>query len=664
MANEFSQKITAAHLTRIAILYIRQSSMQQVFQNQESTRLQYALKERLVVLGWPEDMIKVVDCDLGLSGSGSEKREGFKSMLADVSNGEVGAVACIECSRLSRKVVDWGNLTEICAITKTLLIDGDGVYDPSDFNDGLLLGLKGTMSAAELHFLRARMRGGALNKAARGEYRTALPAGYIYDEMGRVVKEPNLQIQAAVSRIFEVFRSCGSAGRTALIFKECGYKFPKGDRYGFYGNKTEWVDLSTSRARYVLKNATYAGVYGYGKKQSELTVTGTKCRFMQPEKWHTYIQDHHEGYISLQEFERNQEQMKSNCHHSHSNGPAREGSALLQGIAICGLCGARMSPVYQYRNEEKVVHRYRCTRSTDMLADKCTFPSVHGPVVDAAVEKIILDKLTPDAIMMAAQVRKEVDKRKASDDQYFAMQVKDAEYREELARRRYTSVDPENRLVAAELERLWECSIKEFEVSKEAYRKHEVSKKDSISGDDIEKLLSLPDTVPELWKNNGIAIRDKKRMLRCLVKDVTLTKTGKNIDVSICFSGGATCVVQCRTPLNFCETRATSDDVIEAIRWEADCHTTHEIANILNKMGLQTGTGIEFTDVSVRRLMQRHNILTLEEHMRSKGYLTLQEQAEKLGIKWRELYYSVTQGRYDGKFIRASENGKFLFAPN
>lgn len=212
-----NEKIEAVHLKRKAILYIRQSTMRQVFENTESTLRQYALKERLIKLGWNRDMIEVIDCDLGQSGAEASSGNGFRHMLADAGEGNVGAIACIECSRLSRSSGDWGRLTEICALSGTILIDDDGIYDPNDFNDRLLLGLKGTMSEAELHFIRERMRGGALNKAGRGELKSSLPVGYLYDEEGNVVKDPDIQIQEAITLFFEAFRICGTAHRLAEL---------------------------------------------------------------------------------------------------------------------------------------------------------------------------------------------------------------------------------------------------------------------------------------------------------------------------------------------------------------------------------------------------------------------------------------------------------------
>jgi DNA invertase Pin-like site-specific DNA recombinase len=293
---EYGQKITAMQLKRKAALYLRQSTMKQVFENSESTIRQYALREKLVQFGWQPDDIMVIDCDLGQSGSGSSDRSGFKKLVADVSNNEVGAIACLETSRLARNSQEWNRLMEICSITQTVLIDADGIYDLNDFNDRMLLGLKGTMSEAELHFIRARMVNGALNKAKRGELRQFLPVGYVYDEAGRIVKDPNIEVQSAVKMFFEIFRMCGSATGMALHYKRNGYKMPRDPSRGFDCKEILWDKLSGARALDMLHNPVYAGIYAYGQRQNVRTIDGIKTQTKPPEEWRVCIPNHHEGH--------------------------------------------------------------------------------------------------------------------------------------------------------------------------------------------------------------------------------------------------------------------------------------------------------------------------------------------------------------------------------
>ena len=303
---EYSQKITAAQLKRKAALYLRQSTMKQVFENSESTIRQYALKEKLTQLGWQPDDIMVIDCDLGQSGSGSSERSGFRKLVADVSNNEIGAIACLETSRLARNSQEWSRLMEICAITQTVLIDADGIYNLNDFNDRMLLGLKGTMSEAELHFIRERMRGGLLSKAKRGELRQFLPVGYVYDEADRIVKDPNIEVQSSVKMFFEIFRMCGSATGMALHYKNNGYKMPRDPSRGFDCKEIVWGNLSPTRALNILHNPVYAGVYAYGQRQTVTKIDGKETRKKPVEEWHVYLPEHHEGYITEEAFKLNQ----------------------------------------------------------------------------------------------------------------------------------------------------------------------------------------------------------------------------------------------------------------------------------------------------------------------------------------------------------------------
>jgi len=385
----FDRKITSAHLKRKAILYIRQSTMRQVYENAESTLRQYALKEKLVRFGWQEESIIVIDCDLGQSGAESSKRDGFKQLVADVGSGEVGAVASIECSRLSRSSLDWGRLMEICAITQTVLIDDDGIYDPNNFNDRLLLGLKGTMSEAELHFIHARMRGGALNKAKRGELKVLLPVGYIYDEAGAVLKDPNLEIQNAVKLFFEAFRICGSAHRMLSYYRKNGYKIPKNPDSGFNSREITWVYLSSTRAIDMLHNPAYAGIYAYGQRQQVHTINGKKTKEKPVDEGHVCIKGHHEGYISCEEFDGNQKNLTANNNNSGSVPPPREGHALLQGIVICGKCGMRMSVRY-YHQKQGDISYYVCDNQAKHYTGGKSCQSVHGRALDQAVSKLLL----------------------------------------------------------------------------------------------------------------------------------------------------------------------------------------------------------------------------------------------------------------------------------
>jgi len=655
-----THKITLHHLKRRAVLYIRQSTVQQVLEHAESTRRQYALKDRLLSLGWPPERIDVIDSDLGMSGADASKREGFKRLLADVGSGEIGAVASIECSRLSRKTQDWGYLLEICAITNTLLIDADGVYDPNEFNDAILLGLKGAISAAELHYLKSRMRGGALSMAARGDYRIPLPVGYIYDESGSVKKDPNLEVQNAIRMLFDGFRTYGTVRSVVRHFIQNGYMFPKNPGNGFYSNEITWAKLGASRAYQVLKNHVYAGTYSYGRHQVERTVGGRRIRPKPPDEWHAYIEGHHEGYISMEEYEQNIAQLAKNRIMKGEIGPAFEGPALLQGIVVCGKCGERMGT--QYQHQRGVAVQYYCCRKDAVEFAGSSCQSVHGVAVDRAISEIILDRLTPDAISKAIEVQEELERRDSSSDNYYAMRVESARYNAELARKRFNKVDPDNRLVAFELERLWNLSLEELALAEDGQRRNLLSKERRATKGEVERLLTLPEDVRKLWESEGISISDKKRIVRCIISDVTLRKRkDKKIHVGILFKTGSSVELEVDNPLMVFERNVLPESTLDIIRDESKLHNSGEITKTLNEMGLKTATGLEFTDRIVLKTMRSHGIPTCENRLKQRGYMTLPEKAKLLGIPWPKLYQKVLSGEFEGECVRAGEKGKFMF---
>ncbi len=385
---EMHNKIAATHLQRQAYLYVRQSTLRQVLENTESTKRQYALRERAVALGWPQDRIVVIDSDLGQSGADSD-RVGFQKLVAAVGMGEVGVVLGLEVSRLARSSSDWHRLLEISALTDTLILDEDGLYNPAHFNDRLLLGLKGTMSEAELHVLRARLIGGQRAKASRGELEMKLPIGLIQNPVGKVVLDPDLQVQAAVHTFFETFRRTGSASSTVRSFREQGLLFPRRLNDGPHKGELAWGPLLHHRALRALKNPRYTGAFVYGRSQARKTLHGSERRTQLPrEQWHTLIREAHPGYITWAEYEENLSRLHDNGQAygaDRRHGPPREGPALLQGIAVCGRCGARMTIRY-YVSHREVLPEYVCQREG--------IEHAHGPcqrIVGGALDRAIGD---------------------------------------------------------------------------------------------------------------------------------------------------------------------------------------------------------------------------------------------------------------------------------
>jgi DNA invertase Pin-like site-specific DNA recombinase len=357
MRADAHQKVHAGHLKRNAYLYVRQSTIRQVFENAESTKRQYALRQQAITLGWQTEQIIVIDSDLGQSGASAIDREGFQRLVAEVGMGKAGIVLGLEVSRLARNSTDWHRLLEICALTDTLILDEDGVYDPAHFNDRLLLGLKGTMSEAELHVIKARLQGGILNKARRGELPCSLPVGFVYNALNQTVIDPDKQVQESIRFFFETFQRTGSAIATLKTFQKQGLLFPRRLKKGPRKGDLLWAELTHSRALQVLHNPRYAGAFVYGRtrtrKQADGRDTILKCA---REQW-ILVPGMHAGYISWEQYEEHQRRLRENAQahgHDRRKSPPREGPALLQGLVLCGICGHRMSVRYHNRGTRPV----------------------------------------------------------------------------------------------------------------------------------------------------------------------------------------------------------------------------------------------------------------------------------------------------------------------
>jgi len=660
---EFSQKITAAHLKKRAVLYIRQSTMKQVRENSESTIRQYALKDRLIALGWTEESITVIDCDLGRSGGDAGERDGFKQLVADVGSGEAGAIACIECSRLSRNSHDWGRLMEICAITKAILIDADGIYNPNDFNDRILLGLKGTISEAELHFIKARMDGGRINKARRGEMRIKLPVGYVYDAAGRVVKDPDAEIRGAVQLLFDTFRRIGSAHGTVVFFKKNGYKYPVDSKGGFSKSEVSWKPLVESKVCHVLHNPLYAGIYSYGKQHWEHTLDGKKLKGTPEDEWLVRLEDHHDGYISVEEYYSNVARLKANSTINPGSAP-REGSALLQGIAICGKCGLKMQVQYYDDGKGKKTPYYSCSANNWGKGGKKCQSSVQGAVLDKAVSNMILETLTPLAVNAAIAVEQEAQRRKTASDNYFLMRIERARYELEIAKTRYMNVDSSNRLVAFELERLWNDKIIELAQAEEELNRHTREKNATRLNNPVYTGLDgLAEDVHEIWRSDRIRIQDKKRILRCLLEDVTITKGVGTTALGILFKTGATRFIECENTKPAYAAWTTGSDVISYIRAKSSTNSAQEISDMLNKDGFRTGMDMEFTPPKVRYLMGYYNIPSLAVQLREQGYLYTNEKANLMGLSPFKLSKLRSQGALDCEWKKVDGKSMYMYAP-
>jgi DNA invertase Pin-like site-specific DNA recombinase len=660
MTTDSPSKVQARHLKRRAYLYVRQSSLKQVLHHTESTERQYALQRRAVALGWPSDRIVVIDADLGQSGASAADRHGFQELVAEVGMGHAGIVMGLEVSRLARNNADWHRLLEICALTDTLILDEDGVYDPAHFNDRLLLGLKGTMSEAELHLLHSRLIGGMLNKARRGELRSALPIGLVYDAADRVVLDPDQQVQQTLRLFFETFERTGSASATVKHFRVQQLHFPQRVHRGPRKGELIWGDLLHSRARWLLHNPRYAGAFCYGRTRQKRR--GERHYERVPrEEWTALVRDAHPGYISWEKFEQNQERLRENAaaHGAERrHGPPREGPALLQGLVICARCGTRMT--VRYSTRRGTLHpEYVCQRERIDRADP-SCQHIAGASIDAAVGQLVVESLSPLALEMTLAVQQELETRLEEADALRRQAVERARYEAELARRRYLRVDPDNRLVADALEADWNDRLRALTEAEEHYRRERESDRAAIDEEKRTRIVALASDFPALWHNPATPDRERKRMLRLLLEDVTLLK-GEELIVHVRFRGGATKTLTLPRPLPAWKIRQSSEELIAQIDRLLDDHTDKEIADLLNAKGFRSGEGKTLDRLKIHQLRHGYGLKSRSQRLREAGYLTREEMAEQLGLHPS----TVSAWRRHGWLASVAYNdrGEHLFPP-
>ena len=627
------QKVNAGHLRRDAYLYIRQSTVRQVFENTESTRRQYALRERAVALGWPFERVIVIDSDLGQSGASAADREGFQTLVGEVGTGKAGIVLGLEVSRLARNSSDWHRLLEICALTDTLILDEDGLYNPADFNDRLLLGLKGTMSEAELHVLRARLRGGILNAARRGALRIPLPVGLCYDETGAVVLDPDAQVRDSIALLFATFARTGSASATVKHFREQHLRFPRRPRAGPRKGELLWETLRHGRVLRVLHNPRYAGIYCFGRTRTRKLVGGrVESRMLPRDQWTVLLPDAHPGYITGTQFEDNLRQLRGNAQ-AHGaerrNSPPREGPALLQGLVICGRCGGRMTVRY-HSSDRRQRPVYLCQREgIETATDRCQV--IPGTQIDRAIGELLLRTVSPVTLEVALKVHAELDARIHEADALRRQQVERARYVADLARRRFMAVDPDNRLVADVLEAEWNENLRAVQQAQEELELRRQEDHLRLGNGQRDRILALAADFPRLWNDPNTAHRERKRMVRLLIDDVTLTRADE-IAVGIRFRGGATQSMTLPLPQRAWQLRQTPPEVVAQIDALRDHHTDGQIAHILNRRGYRSGTGRTFHARIVYGLARAYRLKSRYDRLRAAGLLTAQEIAVLLGV--------------------------------
>jgi len=628
-------KVNAGHLKRSAYLYIRQSTPRQVLENTESTKRQYALRQRATALGWHADRIVLIDNDLGHSAAlaADPERVGFQRLVSEVGLGRAGLVIGLEVSRLARNSSDWHRLLEICALTDTLILDEEGLYDAANFNDRLLLGLKGTMSEAELHVMQARMRGALLAKARRGELHMPLPIGFVYDAQGQTVLDPDQQVQQSIRFLFQSFRRLSSACAVVRAFREAKLLFPRRLKGGPQLGELVWQKLDFNETLFVLHNPRYAGAFAYGKTRRHKTVDGVHQRKLPQEEWHTLLPGAHPGYITWEEYQENQRRLRENAHAlgpERREGPPREGPALLQGLAVCGVCGGRMNVAYHvraFRPGRSVPHYFCQGRSIDSPQPVCQW--VPGVPVDQAVGDLLLDIMTPATIDITLAVQEELQSRLEETDRLRKQQVERARYEAELAHQRYLRVHPDHRLVADTLEADWNRKLCALQEAQQQYERE--SQKDRLAVDEElrTRLHMLATDFPRLWRDPDTPDRERKRLARLLLEDVTLIKKHDQILVHIRFPGGTSRTLELPIPAN---PNLTPPAVVAEIDRLLDHHTCQAIADNLNSRGFTPGYGKPFHGPMIARIAKDHELKTRWERLRQTGMLTLEEIGKRLGI--------------------------------
>lgn len=653
-------KITAAHRSRWALVYVRQSSLNQVERNSESTALQYNLVTRATELGWPKQAVRVIDDDLGVSGASAAGRSGFAELAASVGLGEVGIVLAIEVSRLARNSSDWYRLLDLAGMTDTLIADSDGIYHPAMFNDRLLLGMKGTMSEAELHILRARLHGGIRNKAARGELRTALPIGLIWTDEG-IALHPDEAVRGVITAVFEQLPVRGSARAVWLWLKEQGLKLPMGG-HGYLRGDEElvWVEPTYTAVHKILTHPAYAGAYAFGKTRTQRYVdpAGTvrsRLRRLPQDQWQVFIKDHHTGYIDWPTHEANQALIDANIRpqaHQPGTGAVREGCALLQGLATCGVCGRRLA-VY-YDGPTRSTPGYYCATGRVTNGRASYHMRVGGLAIQQAVTGAFLAALEPASVQACLAAAEALENNYDAALDQWRRQVEAARYAASKAERRYKTVDPENRLVARGLEATWETSLQDLARAEAELARRETGRPKTLTPAERSAILALGDDLAAVFDASTTTDKERKQLLRALLEEVNITVTRDHnegrADLVLRWKGGATselAVPLKRRPPSI----RTDENTVELLSRLAMSYPDATIAGILNRQHRKTARGLPFTAGRVQSLRHSHDIACYTppvDHPEGES-LTVADAAKELGLAASTLHRWLAEGFIGGE---------------
>jgi len=633
-----SAKLQPRHLALQAIVYVRQSTQRQVLENKESTRRQYELAERARQIGWPLPQIQVIDDDLGMSGASSQHRTGFQRLVAAIGMGQVGMVLVTEVSRLSRRNSDWHRVIELCAVFRTLIADEDGVYDPQDPNDRLLLGVKGTLFAAELHILRARMRGNLLNKARRGELALRLPVGYRRLGDGTVVLDPEEQVRQVLTRIFERFGVLRNARAVQRELNAQQLQMPRLVQFGADSGKLVWVQPTYQMIQQVLTSPVYAGVFVYGRRKLEMTPGDPPVmteRRRPLEEWDIVVPNVYPAYLSYDQYLRNRQQMHDNMYNfaKKARGAPRDGMALLQGRVLCGRCGRRMTVSHgsEYR-------RYECRR---VQLDYAMPPCQGFPVryLDEAVEAVFLDAVQPAALQTMLEAFTVMERERLDVDRHWQLRIERARYEAERAQRQYDAVEPENRSVARSLEARWNAALEALEKLRGEYAIMQRTDLLPLGEADRESIRRLAADLPAIWRAPTTTMVDRKRLLRLVMTEVTLTTQPeqRRAKFKVLWCGGAVTDHSAECPPIGAHQR-TAAAALARLSELSRQWPDHQVAEHLNREGFRTRTGKPWTYARVHSMRKQHGIPTgcpLDTNpgaVRADGLVSSKTAAARLGV--------------------------------
>jgi len=653
-----TSKITASHRERLCLVYVRQSTLAQTRVNTESLERQYELAGRAVALGWDRERVQVVDADLGLSGADAAGREWFQQLVAEVALGRAGLVMGLEASRLARSNSDWYQLLDLCGVTGTLIADGDGIYDPAASSDRLVLGLKGTISEAELHLIKGRLIAGMRHKAAKGELRVALPAGLEYDPAGQPVLSADEAVREAIITVFRRFTELGSARQVMLSMRDDGLELPRCRA----GGRIEWVPASYGAVIGILANPCYAGAFTFGRTRNTRPGAGQGRPVRRPvpmDQWEVLITGHHRGYITWEEYLGNQHKLHANCPApaGQGGGAVREGRGLLQGLLRCGRCGRMMRTGYDRSGRSGVRPRYYCAAETTYLGRKAPYcQSAGGRELEKAVLAEVFAALEPAALAATARALADAEAARAERLKAFELAVERARYEAGRARRQYDACEPENQLVARTLEAAWEGKLAAVTAAEASLAAEQARQPSSLTDDEVRWLAAAGADIRAVFDAPSTTPRERKQLIRALLTEITVTvdQQARTAALTIYWEGGASTSITVTLPRLGTPWRTTDTSTVDLVRRLAEHHDDATIAGVLARQGRRTGTGLAFTKNRVADLRHAHGIpAAARKNVTPAGQgedvVSITRAAAELGVGVSTIYRWIADGFIPGE---------------